>query len=203
MLRLDLSPLKAGPASSNLFNYVHVSNLDQGLRASLTVWSGTMTRAKVTQSPGNRGKGEAPKGEVPVRISLTVDQRTAMKLDKEISEVRSRHPDVNPTRSSVARAILMRGLVRRASTKEERSEARASIKREAGILKLQAMNQSVMGDGEHARHLHLLAAARELEALAVMRSPDDQTVLSTLIEVVGEVKAATGYRSLPDVPRKR
>lgn len=145
----------------------------------------------------------APAKEVNVRITMTVDQKVALMLDREIADVRSRYPGVKPTRSSVAKALVSRSLLRRVSSKEDRAEARASILKEASVLKLQAMNKSVLGDGEYARQLHLLAAARELEALAVMKSPDDRTILTALIEMVGEVKAATGYKSLPDVPRKR
>lgn len=165
-------------------------------------WYGHRVSQSKTSPERKAPKVKASK-EDDARVTMTVDRRTAMKLDKEIAEVRLRYPGVNPTRSSVAKALVARSLLRRASTKEERAEARTAILKEASILKLQAMNKSVQGDGEYARQFHLLAAARELEALAVMKSPDDRTVLSALIEVVGELKAATGYRSLPDVPRKR
>lgn len=79
-------------------------------------------------------------------------------------------------------------------------EAYATVRKEASVLKLQATKASAFGDGEVARQVYLTAAMRELEALSILRSPGEGTVLTAVTEIVGCLKIATGYRSLPNVP---
>lgn len=155
------------------------------------------TPKKATKSTKRKA---LPKPPPPVRISVCLDQNIVDRLDREIRDIMARYPGVHPTRSSVARAIVSRSTVKWAGNKEERMEAYATVRKESSVLKLQAMKANSFGDGEVARQIYLMAAMRELEALSILRSPTEATVLTAVTEIVGCLKAATGYRSLPNVP---
>ena len=73
----------------------------------------------------------------------------------------------------------------------------------AGPLKLKAGEQLALGKPHLARPLYLQAASLELEALALLDDPDEETVRSALLEILILLKDGTGYRHLPDVPGGR
>lgn len=142
------------------------------------------------------GKPKKPR----VKITLTPDLVSG--LDQEIRRIRARYPTTKPTRGSVGQDLLRKTLMRKVETKTDRATAYKAILKEASIMKLRAMKERSLGNVFESQRFWLMAAAYELEALAVIGTQDEPTIQSTLIEVLGMLKAATGYKHLPEVPNR-
>jgi len=136
----------------------------------------------------------------PVRLILSLPEEIASGLDKEIRKLRKRHPGVHPTRASITLALIKSGLLRRVDTKEERNESYKLIVREANIFKNRGKEAMKAGDDVGARALYLKAAAAELDALSVLGTNDEVATKTVVIEMLLLLKAATGYKHLPEVP---
>lgn len=76
------------------------------------------------------------------------------------------------------------------------------ILREADWQKERGKAAEKAGDSAQAESAFLKAAAAELDALAVLGTGDDRSVMTAVVEVLMLLKRATGYSRLPDVPSR-
>jgi hypothetical protein len=137
-----------------------------------------------------------------IKISVWLPGALVSALDAEIAQIGNGRTGPEPTRSGTVRDIVARSLRRKVYTEEDRTRAYELLLKEAVAMKRAGMGLEQTGDGELFRQALLSAASKELEALSVLRSPSEEATKSALIETIALIKAATGYKHLPDVPRQ-
>ena len=135
------------------------------------------------------------------RVSLELDKDLARGVAAEMARMKKAEPRV--TRAAAIKAVLARQFRCTASSRRDKDEVAKEILRESGVLKEEGAVLMAKGRLADARRVLLAATIKELEALWVMDDPSEETLKSSLIEVVGMLKDATGYRHLPDVPRPK
>jgi hypothetical protein len=137
------------------------------------------------------------------RLTLLLNNDIIAALDREIRRIKKIHPGVRPSRTSVARGLLHRSLSgRNASTRPERLTAYKSLMLEAKQWEEKAVYYRNSDHQAVAKSAFLMAAAIQLEALAVLQGPTETAIMSTLIESIGLIKAGTNYKNLPQVPSR-
>lgn len=122
-------------------------------------------------------------------------------VDRRVSRKRGKSPV--PSRAAVLDA-LVRSCVMDPSevTKKSggRDPARAALLEGARRHKDEARKRQEAGDRKAATEHLLLAASKEIRALAFDPSPCESDIKSTLLEAMLLLREATGYRRLPDLP---
>ena len=135
------------------------------------------------------------------KVSVQLSNELLKGLDAEVKRLKSLNPKSRVTRGDALRTLVLRHTRDYPLSEGERRKLYAEFLRESGPLKLQALGAMADKDYQRARKAYLRAAALELEALAVLEAPSEQTTANALVEIVFLVKKATGYRTLPDTPR--
>lgn len=141
------------------------------------------------------------------KVTVSLPDDVVRSVDAEVERLRSEGRLPVGGRSTFIRDVLFLGLARLGwagqKEPESRLSAREALLRDAGILKLRGKSHQALGEPEAASSAYLAAAARELEALAVLGGASEATIKTHLIEIVYLIKLGTGYRHLPDVPAER
>lgn len=137
------------------------------------------------------------------KVSMVLPKDLLKELGAEVSRIRRARPGTNVSRSEVLRQIVAQHLE---TSKEERhleERTYSTLIHEAAELK--ERGKTAMSEGGHrrARKMFLQSAAKELEALSLVEDPNEDTIRTTLIEVVVLIKSATGYAHLPEYPASR
>jgi len=135
------------------------------------------------------------------KVSAGVTAATARRLDGEARR-RSRGRGEEWTRADLVRLAIAR-LLEAELPDGEREALYRELLRTAGPLKLAAKGKLADGKPHLARPLYLRAAALELEALALLDDPGEDTLKSSLLEILVLLKNGTGYKHLPEVPGGR
>jgi hypothetical protein len=138
------------------------------------------------------------------KILITLPEHLVQDLQKEIKRLSRTKDGVRYNRNAYIRDIIYLNLLKNpyvvSKHKLTRLDARKALLHAANSTKTIAKESLLEGNSEVASALFLAAAAKELEALSVLRNPDESTIRSTIIEVLVCLKAGTGYNHLPEVP---
>jgi len=135
------------------------------------------------------------------KVSVQLSNELMKGLDAEVRRLKSLNPNSRVTRGDALRTLVLRHVKDYPLTDAERKKLHAEFLRESGPLKSQGMSALADKDYQRARKAYLHAIALEVEALAVLDNPTEQTTVDALIEIVIMLKKATGYKTLPDIPR--
>jgi len=140
-----------------------------------------------------------PKSE---RLTITISRELSKNLAKALASIRKSRSNIKVSRSELVREILTCFVTANEprSNKERTYEIiiEESMEYERGGI--EAMAQ---GSHERAKKMFLLAAAREMEALAIAERPDESVIRSALIHTVILLKDGTEYSHLPDIPARK
>lgn len=133
-----------------------------------------------------------------VRVAANLPADLVKQLDREA--VRLRKAGGRGTRAEALEESIRRHFLGTHGGNRQILEAHDEMRREASRFKEHAMEKLSHGNVSAAKRSFLFAAARELEALALLAQPDLDTVKSAVIEAVMLLKDGVGFKSLPDVP---
>ena len=126
------------------------------------------------------------------KISVELDRDLVRGVKSEM--IRLKSEPGRSTRAGAIRSILHKHLRSTSTLTKDVERVKLEILQEVKILKDEAK------DNVNGRKLLITAIMRELE-LWILEEPNEDQLKSSLIEIVGLLKDATGYRFLPDVKR--
>ena len=132
------------------------------------------------------------------KITILIGQELSKQLSRALISIRKVRANPKITRPQLIREILNCYTTQQEPTsKEDAYEIimKGSIEYEKG-----GMEALVQGSQERAKKMFLLAAAREIEALAIVDKPSENAIRSSLVRVVMLLKSGTDYLRLPDIP---
>lgn len=133
------------------------------------------------------------------KVQVTLPESLIRALDMEVKAMASRGRSVS--RSSLMKEMLGLSVVRRMASEvsdpASMADVRESLLKEAGPLAQEAGAQEASGSRTVAARLWLVAAAREIEAMAY--TSDETAIKSAIVLAVMHLKRGTGYRHLPEV----
>jgi metal-responsive CopG/Arc/MetJ family transcriptional regulator len=135
------------------------------------------------------------------RITVLIPKELSRTITKALASARKARENVSVSRSDLVREILTYYFESMSQPDELRSYedlAKQSIELENGAI--EATTQHSHG---RARKMFLLAAAREIEALALLDRPNENNIKTTVIRAVMLLKDGSGYNHLPDYPSRR
>ena len=125
-----------------------------------------------------------------------------MKLvDREVA--RKKRSTGKASRSEFLAELVRRYFLGQHGGAAELRRAHGEIRGFAARLKAHGDDIQERGDPQEARRAFLLAAAKELEALALVAVPDEKDMIGDLMEIISLLKKGTGYRHLPEVSVNR
>lgn len=131
------------------------------------------------------------------KISVTLSERVLEWVDQEVQDTGRPRSEVL---EDLANAAMARREILEVRDPRRRVKVRDALLSQSEPLKELAAAYADLGERAAADAAYLLAAAKELEALAVLRDPSEETVRDKLIDVIALIKKGTGYKHLPDVP---
>lgn len=131
------------------------------------------------------------------KVSVTLSERVLEWVDREVLDTGRPRSEVL---EDLASAAMARREILEVRDPRRRVKVRDALLSQSEPLKELAAAYADLGELAAADAAYLLAAAKELEALAVLRDPSEETVRDKLIDVVTLIKKGTGYKHLPDVP---
>ena len=139
------------------------------------------------------------------RLTLELPDALASSIKQNLKRVQKLDPDADVTEVDVILDALHH--VFAVGSERSRSKTRQMLLDKAASHKKKASENLSKGYTSKARSGFLLTAAMEIESLASMNlsrsnRETEEAIKSTLVEVVLLLKAATGYKSLPDLPMK-
>jgi hypothetical protein len=138
------------------------------------------------------------KAKASERITVVVNHELSKQLNNALASIRKIRSNPKITKSELIREILECYTTKQEPIPNEDAYEiiiGESIEYEKGGT--EAANQ---GSSERAQKMFLLAAAREIEALAVIDKPNENIIKSALIRIVMLLKSGTNYLHLPDIP---
>jgi hypothetical protein len=141
------------------------------------------------------------KSKVSEKITIILGKELSDKLSKALISIRKIRANPKITKIQLIKEILNCYTTQQEPiSKEDAYEiiVRESIEYERGGAEALAQ-----GSQERAKKMFLLAAAREIEALAVTDKPSENAIRSSLIRTVMLLKDGTEYLRLPDVPKHK
>lgn len=129
---------------------------------------------------------------------MSLDQLVMRAVESELKSM----PDGAKAADAVRRILHRATRCDTARRKKDRERVHNELLVEAADLRRSAHASSDHGSALAARRGFLLASIREIEALIVLGAPNEEDILASMVHLVGSLKDGTGYRSLPDVPRR-
>jgi hypothetical protein len=151
-------------------------------------------------SPGRPSPRRPP---VSGKVALRLSRQLLEALDAEVERVRGLRPELRPTRASVVRDCLRKTVLEPSEARWSHPEVWEALRQEADLLEAEADLLRSSSEEAAARSLYLQASAKELEALAILETPGEETILGSLLKAVLLIQKGTGYRRLPTIPGLR
>jgi hypothetical protein len=137
------------------------------------------------------------------KVTVVLSSCSINKIDKELRKLRKEDPHKKPTRASICTPIIENGILKFSITEKEKSEACSSLLEQSKEFKKKAASHADAGENNESSSAYLMAAAKELEALAILNTNDENMIRSTIIQTIQLIKRGTGYNHLPNVPVNR
>ena len=131
---------------------------------------------------------------------MKLSQQLLEVLDAEVARVKELRPSLRSTRTSVIRSCLRKVILEPSEARWSHPEVRDALRQEGDLMEAEADVLKGSNEESAARSLYLQAAAKELEALAVLKDPDESTILMSLFRIVFLTQKGTGYKHLPTIP---
>jgi hypothetical protein len=134
------------------------------------------------------------------KVVVSLSSEVVMKIDQEMKKLRETVLGSKPTRSEVCASFIEEGINKCAKTEYERNLSSERIITQANSFRDQAAMCLTNGENNEASSLYLMAASKELEALAILQTRNENIIKSTIIETIQFIQKGTGYRTLPVLP---
>lgn len=133
-------------------------------------------------------------------LSISLPPEVFKRLSQEVRLRKTKDSSSNPSRTSIARALIITGLRRMPETPGGKKELNIQILRES--IELKSKGKILLANNKkiEAQSMFLLAAAKELEALSILKTDSETKMRTTIIETLMLLKLATGYKNLPNIP---
>lgn len=155
-------------------------------------------RRSVREKKAERKRSKSP--SVSKRVTVKLSHQLLETVDVEVARMKGLRPGLRPTRASVIRGCVRKAILEPSEARWSHPEVREALRQEADLM--EAEGDVLEGSDEEvaARSLYLQAAAKELEALAVLIGPGEDVILASLLRIVFLTQKGTGYRHLPSIP---
>lgn len=134
------------------------------------------------------------------KVILNLPSFILKKVDKELRRIRKQAPRSKPTRANICLSFIENSVLLISETEAEKSAAHEIFLEQSKAIRMEATEYANIGENMKASSLYLLAAAKELEALAILGTRNENIIKSTLIQAIQLIKRGTGYNHLPSVP---
>lgn len=142
-------------------------------------------------------KSEIPKRKF--RVSFELDTDTLQEIDRLVIDAANDNV-TRVSRASVCKDIIDAAINRNYENKEQQIQIHNRLLKLAVSLQERGNFFLKKNDHKTSASLFLMAAAKEIEALAILGDRDESLIKGTLIKAIQLLKKGTGYRSLPNVP---
>lgn len=136
------------------------------------------------------------------RITVLVPRELSRMITKAAATAR-KTKDLKVSRSGLVREIITYYFDSMAQSEKDEPRSYEDLTKQSAELERGALEATTQHSHNRARKMFLLAAARELEALALLERPNEENIKTTVIRAVMLLKDGSGYNHLPDFPHTR
>lgn len=155
---------------------------------------------KAAKKPARKRSTEHKRLSVSEKITVRMSPQLLEALDSEVVRIGELRPDLRPTRVSVIRSCLRKTILEPSEVWWNHPEVQMSLRQEGDLMEAEGDMLLESGEGPAGRSLYLLAAAKELEMLAVFENSDENIILSSIFRILFLLREGTEYKCLPTIP---